>query len=134
MLLALGLVLLARPALGTTAADLCAANADPCVVDGTISVTTGSTLDLGARALEVTRTGTLDVGGGTMTIRAGSLRLVAGAVLSGRGGTITIVTTGPISVEASGTTQSRIDVSNGAQGGAIDLTAGGPVTVAGTLT
>src|SRR2546428_455712 len=94
----LGLVALARPALATTAADLCAASADPCVVDRTISVTTGSTLDLGSRALEVDRNGTLDVGAGTMTIRAGSLRLVAGGVLAGHGGTITIVTTGPVSL------------------------------------
>src|SRR5438128_12568302 len=91
-LLGLGIVALGRPALATTAADLCAASADPCVVDRTISVTTGSTLDLGSRALEVSRTGTLDVGAGTMTIHAGSLRLVAGALLSGRAGTITIVT------------------------------------------
>src|SRR5689334_19778562 len=94
VLLALGLVVIARPALATTAADLCAANADPCVVDRTIGVTAGSTLDLGSRALEVRRNGTLDVGAGTMTINAGSLRLVAGALLTGRGGTIMVVTTG----------------------------------------
>ena len=51
-----------------------------------------------------------------MTINAGSLRLVPGALLSGHGGTLTIVTTGPISVEASGTTQARVDVSGGAAG------------------
>jgi cysteine-rich repeat protein len=129
-------VLGARTAGATTAADLCSSAANPCVVSRTITVSSGSVIDLGTRALELRSGGALDVQGGTMTIRAGSMRLTPGTALLGRGGTggtIVIETTGPVTIEASGSTRARIDVTGDNQAGRVDLTAGGDVNVAGTI-
>ena len=43
----------ARVSLATVASDLCPATANPCVVSSAKTVTPGSTLDLGSRALDV---------------------------------------------------------------------------------
>ncbi|HJQ84235.1 MAG TPA: hypothetical protein VKA21_09180 [Candidatus Binatia bacterium] len=135
-LVGLALVAAATAARATTVDDVCAPGSDPCVLDKTVAVTTDSTLDFGTRALEVRQRGVLDVGTGTMTIRAGSLTVVPGGSLLGRGatgGTIVVVTTGAIAIQASGTTQSRIDVSGESPGGRIELTAGSAVTLAGNV-
>src|SRR5262245_49170510 len=106
---------LGGPALATTASDLCAPGADPCIVDHAISVTDGSIIDLGARALEIARTGSLDVGTGNMTIQAKSLRVIPTGAMLARGGTdggsITVITTGDIAIERSGSSQARVDLS-----------------------
>src|SRR5262245_40092817 len=95
----------AEAARATTAADLCAPSADPCVVSTTIAVANGSTIDLGTRELQIGHTGTLDVGGGSMTIVARVVRLVGGALKghpgAGDGGSITIQTTDDFRMEAS---------------------------------
>jgi cysteine-rich repeat protein len=136
VVLVLAVVGAARVAGATTANDLCAPTVDPCTVTGTISVANGSILDFGTRALVVQKT--LDVGGGAMTIRAGSVRVAPGGSLlgksTGKGGTITIVAVTTIAVEASGSTLARVDTSGDGGGGRIDFTAGGAVTLAGSLT
>src|SRR5262245_42572985 len=53
----------------TTAANLCPPTADPCVVSTDVTITTGSELDFGSRALVIHRGRSIDVGPGTMTIR-----------------------------------------------------------------
>ena len=58
----------ARVSLATVASDLCPATADPCAVSTAKTVTPGSTLDLGSRALDVRAGGSLSVSSGLMTI------------------------------------------------------------------
>ena len=81
--LRLAALLFAAPALATTADDLCAPTADPCVVSGTKTITSGSIIDVGSRRLSVI--GTLDVGSGSMTLRSGELRVENSGKLQGRG-------------------------------------------------
>jgi cysteine-rich repeat protein len=130
--------LLARSAFATTANDICPAAADPCLVTTSRTVTPGSTLDFGARALQVRPTGRLVVSGGTLTILARSVRLepggdIDGMVGQGFGATLRIEVTDFISVEASGSSVATIDVSANTTPGQIDLIAGGNVDVAGRL-
>jgi len=73
----------ARVSLATVASDLCPATADPCVVSSAKTVTPGSTLDLGSRALDVRAGGSLNVSSGLMTILAGSVRVESGGALLG---------------------------------------------------
>ena len=121
----------------TTAADLCGPAADPCNVTRNVIVGSGSTIDVGARALVVKRGSSLDVGGGTMTIRAGSLTLEPGAALLARGlsgamgGSVTVVTTGAVTLQVDGNARGRIDVSGDGSGGSIAITAGGDVVIDG---
>lgn len=125
----LATVLAAVPSLATTANDLCSPTADPCVISGTRTVTPGSILDFGSRALTIT--GTLDLTSGAMTVRCGALRVeVNGRMLADGnrdtpGGSITIAA-------ASLTLNGRIDVS-GAPGGALEVITTGPIVVGGTL-
>ena len=53
VLCALLLLMLSAPALATTANDLCAANADPCVVATPVAVTNSSVIDVGTRELRI---------------------------------------------------------------------------------
>lgn len=69
----------------TTADDLCAPNADPCSVATRVTVTDGSVLAFGTRALVIETEGALDVGSGMMTITAGSLTVLGGAALQANG-------------------------------------------------
>ncbi len=125
------LALLPAAALATNADDLCARNADPCLVTRSVAVTPGSIIDVGARVLRVTGSGELDLSSGTMTLRAGELQVLSGGRLLADGaaalpGGRIIVTAGSI------TTAGSIDVS-GAPGGTVILTATGPLTVTGQI-
>lgn len=123
----------------TTAADLCGAAADPCVVASDVAVSSGSDIDVGGRALVIRRGRTLDVGAGTMTVRAGRLTVEPGAVLGARsvpgglGGTLVITIAGDADVQVEGTTKGRIDVSGDLVGGSMLLSCGGNLTVGGAL-
>src|SRR5689334_12461310 len=75
--------LIVAPADATVATDICAANADPCVVSSPKNVAGGSILDFGTRQLDVKNGGSLTVSGGLMTIKAGSVRLESGGDLVG---------------------------------------------------
>jgi hypothetical protein len=123
----------------TTAADICSPAQNPCLVSAKLTVTNGSVLDFGARALEIQTGGQLDVGTGQMTIMAGSLVLRPNGVLKALGGTITVITAGNVLVEVAGASRGRIDVS-GPDGGNINLCtpaclggAGGTLTLNGDL-
>lgn len=122
-------LLLSAPALATTANDLCAAAANPCIVSSPVTVTNQSVIDVGARELRINSGGALDVGSGAMTIRAGRLTInpngfvrAAGNASTG-GGTITIEA-GAVAVTGS------IDA-NGTPGGTINLTSTGDVAIGG---
>ena len=124
-------------AFATTAADICGA-ADPCVVSGTRVVTPGSTLDFGARQLDIRSTGTLVVNGGLMTILAGSVRVethgeILGVQAGGVSGSVNSTTTGDISIETGANGPGSIEVDAPDTPGQIDLVAGGNVLIAGDV-
>ncbi len=62
----------------STANDVCAPSADPCVVTQDIEVADGSTLDFGARTLSLTGGGTLDFGSGSGTVYCGEFNANVG--------------------------------------------------------
>ncbi len=130
---ALLLLMLSAPALATTANDLCAANADPCVVATPVAITNLSVIDVGTRELRINAGGALDVGSGTMSIKAGRLTVNANGFVratgtsSTTGGTINIDTTGAVAIAGS------IDA-RGTPGGTINLNSLGAVTIGGTST
>jgi len=131
----------------TVPADLC--SGDPCNVSGPKSVDADSLLDFAGVHL-VFKTGsvvTLEVSGNarSMTIRAGRITMEPGArilavtdpdpsptFLYGRGTVDLEATSGPLVLQSSGTTTSRIDV-QGNWAGIIRLTATTDLTVDGSL-
>jgi len=138
--------LLAAPALATTANDICAPSANPCLVQGTVLVSDGSILEFGTRALILQRPGSrLDIGSGSVTIRAGSLTMNPGSSILGApacgstppfptGGLLVAEVTGDIALLRDGNSRARIDVSNCANPGTIRLIAGGTISIEGILT
>jgi cysteine-rich repeat protein len=120
----------------TVADDLCAPNADPCVVNGTVVLAPGSAIDLGTRALHVGAQGRL-VLSGVVTIDAGPVRLLPGARVLGTGGdfgpSLTLRSAGGITVEVAGSARARVDLSAALAAGAIRLTAAGNVAIDGDL-
>lgn len=159
--LGLVLIVLVRgplPLRATTANDLCAEDADPCIVSSRVSVTDGSTLAFGARGLFVVSGGILNVGSGAMIITAASLTIEAVGALQANerdvpGGRIsvaagTILIAGSVSADGTdgGTialAASQALVTNGiisvngtsgtGTGGSIELS-GRVVTIAGDVT
>ncbi|MBI3786307.1 MAG: hypothetical protein HY270_23200 [Deltaproteobacteria bacterium] len=115
----------------------------PCSITKTFSVADGCSLDFGSRAVTMTATGELDIGSGSVTVDAGSFNMVAGSFINGHGiqnsgpgaggGTIAIVTSGDVTLQKSGTTRARIEMSGNLLGGVIIVTAGGSVTMNGKL-
>jgi cysteine-rich repeat protein len=138
--LALAFVTLPGRALATTADDLCAPSADPCVVGTMVAVTDESTIDVGTRELRIDNRGALDVGSGTMTIIAGPFTLNSGGFLGALGSATAIG--GTIIVQAASVTiagpagpldPSAVDAS-GAPGGLIQITATGTLSTTGKIT
>lgn len=130
---ALLLLMLSAPALATTANDICAANADPCIVTTVVPVTANSVIDLGTRELRVNAGGALDVGGGTMTVRAGRLTVNTGGFIRASGtsaasaGTLILEVAGPVTIAGS------LDA-RGTPGGTINVTSTANVTIGGNAT
>src|SRR5947207_1390720 len=121
----------ARPVYATVASDICPATADPCVVSTAKTVTPGSTLDLGSRALDVRAGGSLNVSSGLMTILAGSVRVESGGALLGSstqdtGASIKVMTSGDIRVETGASGGGSFG-----DGGTVTVIASGNVTVNG---
>src|SRR5262249_59600658 len=90
------------------------------------------------RGLQLDAAARVTLGAGTVQILAGSVRLRPGARITGATGaapsSLEIDTTGDITLEASGSTLSRIDLSAAPNsGGSITLKAGGAITVAGLV-
>src|SRR5262245_58275320 len=63
----------------TVADDLCPPAADPCVVNTTVTLTSGSVIDLAGRELQFGAAARVTLGAGQVKILAGSVRLLAGA-------------------------------------------------------
>jgi hypothetical protein len=124
-------LLTANPAAATTADDLCAPSADPCLVNTSRTVTNGSIIDVGNRTLRIGNSGTLTVGSGAMTLRAATLRVDPSGRLMARGtsddggGRIT-VNAGTIDIAG------LVDL-NGAPGGSAMLSSSGTLAVSGTV-
>lgn len=132
------IALLARPrdAAATTAADLC--TGDPCNVSANVTVTPGSMLDFGTAELRIKAAKSMTLGGTgvrSLDIRARRVTLEAGASILGGGddASVSILATGgPIVLQKSGTTFSKIDLS-GVSVGYLTLEASGDVTLNGRL-
>jgi hypothetical protein len=127
---------------GTTADDLCAPEADPCIVGGQVAVTDDSVLDFGARRLVIERGALVDVGTGNMTIAAGEITVEANATVQALGptgridisaGTIAIV--GVVSADgSSGGGNIRITATAALlNGGLISANGTGPTGVGGNV-
>jgi cysteine-rich repeat protein len=128
---------LASAAEATTADDICAPDAEPCVVaqGAAVAVTDGSVLDFQGRTLVLSAgSGTkLDAGSGAMTIIAGSITLNPGSALLARGGAITVMTSGDLSVLHAGAASARIDVSDFVAPGSITIDVGGAIDMQGVV-
>ena len=70
----------------TTAADICASNADPCNVTSTYDVTANAVLDFGTRSVNVTGAGAFNFGSGSGRIACGAFTAsTTGAFLNAAG-------------------------------------------------
>jgi hypothetical protein len=129
-----------------TAADISAQESNcpttgACTIANVFNVGDVCTLDFSTRA--VTLTGKLIIGSGSVAIKVGSLTIAPGGFIDGRGGqssapgndggSVTIVATGAVTVQKSGSTDGRIDVSGNASAGTVEITAGGAVTISGRI-
>lgn len=129
-------LLLARIAAATTAADVpCASFSPPpgpCIVNTMVAVDNDSKLEFGTRQLRVVAGGRLDGGtGGAFEVDAASLIVQPGGKITAAGGDITIVTTGDIQVQAQ-QGAGAIDVSADYPGSMV-LDSGGNVIIGGSL-
>src|SRR5262245_27440768 len=134
----LSIVLSSPSVRATVANDLCPAGSNPCIVNTTITLAPGSVIDLAGRALQLGAAARVTVGAGQVQILAGPVTLLAGARITGATGvapsTLEIDSTGSITLQGTGSTRSRIDLSNGVNGeGAITLNAKGASTAAGDV-
>lgn len=142
------LVLVAATVLGTgtaratTAADVCPGDADPCELTRTVTVSTGSTLDFGARTFVIRApNGRLQVGGGdTLAITAGSMIVETGANArlrsapgSAGGCAVDVETSGEFAVRRVPGPVLAIDFSSSAAACQLTVTAGGDVTINGEI-
>ncbi|MDX2169138.1 MAG: hypothetical protein SF182_18865 [Deltaproteobacteria bacterium] len=124
-------LLTASPAAATTANDLCAADADPCLVNSSRAVTNGSIIDVGARTLRIGNNGTLAVGSGAMTLRGAAVRVDPGGRVTARGTADS--GGGRVTIEAGSIDVNGLVDLNGAPGGIGTLTATGAVVIGGTV-
>jgi len=121
--------------------QLCPAGENPCVVDRARCVAPGTTIDVRPRTLLVNKRITVGEGTEAVFIRAGEVVVAAGGGFEvtgetgtlGRGGELHVQATGRISLQASGTTRSRIEANGGLQGGVIVLDAGHDLIDLGTI-
>ncbi len=128
-------VLWAAPprASATTAADLCAPAADPCVVNTAQTVTNNSIIDVGARELRIASGGSLNVGSGSMTLMAGILTVQAGGALRASGSSS--LPAGNITASARSISTAGTIEATGSPGGTVTLTAEtGALIVTGPIT
>jgi cysteine-rich repeat protein len=121
----------------TVADDLCAPGADPCVVNGTVTLGAGSTIDVGARALVFGAAARVTLPAGPTVLRAGTLQLLPGARITGPTtgmyAALTLGVAGDVEVQAAGSVRARIDLSNAFSAGVLDVTAGGTVRLDGDI-
>jgi cysteine-rich repeat protein len=118
-------------AAATTANDLCAPAANPCVVSSAVTITAGSVIDVGARELRVTSNGNMNVGDGTMMILAGFLNVETGGQIRARGSAS--LAGGSIAVRAGRATIAGTADVSGTPGGSITFDLDGAAEVAGQI-
>jgi cysteine-rich repeat protein len=128
---------LIRPVAATIPDDLCAPAADPCVVNTALTLTPGSVIDLGGRALQFGPAARVVVGAGDVLVKAGPVELQAGARITATTAvaltTFEMDSSDTIRLDALGSTRSRIDLSAAALAGSLTLNAQNGITVAGDL-
>jgi cysteine-rich repeat protein len=129
--LTLGAVLLPSPASATTANDLCAPAADPCLVGTAVTITNGSVIDVGGRELRVTSTGNMNVADGTMTIVAGTLTVQSGGQLRAAGSGS--LAGGSIAVTAGAANIAGIVDARGSPGGSVTFDLAGAAEISGQI-
>jgi cysteine-rich repeat protein len=128
-----------------TAADIVAQDpgcpsAGACTITKVFTVGDGCDLDFGARAVTIAGSGELTVGVASITLEAGSLVVAPGGFINGRAqqpvtpGMIIIRVSGNFAVQKSAAGTGSIDFSGASHGGAIDIGAGGSVSIDGTVT
>lgn len=104
-------VLCAAPAraliIASSATDICAPAANPCVITDTVQIVSGSILDFGLRSVQVSAGGELDLAGGFATLRCGAFSVTTGTTIgirlrsnTGVGGSATIEARGACSGNA----------------------------------
>lgn len=81
LLATLFLALPTGPADATVADDLCAPADDPCVVSGAVTITPGSTIDLGGRGLSLATGADVSWTGTVMVTNAGACQFAVGSLL-----------------------------------------------------
>jgi hypothetical protein len=124
-------LLTASPAAATTADDLCAPTADPCTVNSSRTLTSGSIIDVGQRTLRIGNNGSLNVGPGTMILRAATLRIDPDGRVTARGATDE--SGGEVTVEAGSIDiAGAVDVA-GSPGGVATLTSPGAIALTGSV-
>ena len=64
------------------ASDICAADADPCVVDQQVKIVDGAILDFGLRQIQINPGGFLDSGAGSVTVLCGGLHAAVGVAVA----------------------------------------------------
>ena len=112
----------------------------PCTITRDIEVAGRCTLDFGTRAVSLGE-GRRIVVGDELVFKAASFTMQPGAFIDGRGeeteevgARVLLRTTGDVVLQQRAATRARIDVSAVPQPGAIDIRAGGNVTLRGPLT
>ncbi len=122
----------AAPSLATTADDLCASTADPCVVNVAVAATPNSIIDVGDRELQISGNGSITVQSGTLTLRG---RRIATGVNT------LIRTSGPTRADPAALLEiiaedvflaGQIDA-RGSPAGDVDVTGTATLTFSGTL-
>lgn len=122
----------------TTASDICAATANPCIVNTAFNITSGSFLDFGTRQLTITSNGALNLqaspNGSTMSIRAGVVVIQASGRIKGDAPSAGSIIVEGSSIDVAGTISAvgdtgsvLLNASAGPLriGGLVDVTSGG---------
>lgn len=133
----LACLLVVPAAHATVADDLCAPAADPCIVNTSVALGIGSTIDVGSRTLVLGASARVTLASGQTFVRAGSMRLLPGARITGATtnlfSDLTIDVAGDFELQGAGSLRARIDLSNVLEAGVLTLNAGGTVRLDGEI-
>lgn len=123
--------LVSTQAFATTAANFCAAAANPCVINASANIDANSVLDFGSREVQLTG-GTLK-GLGSFSIRAGRFVQSGGTkVITINGGSVSFSLTQDFAMAGGGGTAARIDTGQSSPGN-ISIVAGTGIVVGGVI-
>jgi cysteine-rich repeat protein len=131
-----------------TAADIIAQEtacpaSGACTISKVFTVGDGCVLDFSGRLVTMTASARFDIDWAAVILRVDSLTMAPGAYIDGRGlattapgnrgGAISISASGDVTLQKSGATRARIEVSANKAAGFIDIDAGGSITMNGKL-